>query len=431
MSEQANQRAIKSVCQTITSGGTPSRKKQSYYSDDSEGYLWIKSKELLDNSISDTEEYITEKGLDNSSAKLFPKETVLVAMYGANVGQLGWLKKKATTNQAICGLQVDKEKADFRYLFYALLAKRDGLIGKAHGAAQQNLNQSLVKNFELPFPSLSTQKKIASILSAFDDLIENNTRRIEILEEMARRIYREWFVHFRYPYAQGHRHTKASAKERSGKQANPGHEDDGLVDSGTELGEIPKGWEVKEFGELVEYERDRVKNEEVEERVSVLGLGDMLKESINLSEWENTDDIGSTKLRFKKDDILFGKIRPYFHKVGFAQTSGVCSSDIFVWRPKEYKDFVLALLAASSDKFVETATNSSSGTKMPRAKWDVLEKYLVAYPPDNLLKKLNSLIGSSLNQIRTLSFQNKRLKETRDLLLPKLISGRLVWRKWS
>src|SRR5699024_1743317 len=90
----------------------------------------------------------------------------------------------------------------------------------------------LLKNVEIELPSLDIQKKIASTLSAFDDLIENNSRRIEILEEMARRIYREWFVHFRYP----------------------GHEEDALVDSGTELGEIPEGWEVKKlenFGEIV------------------------------------------------------------------------------------------------------------------------------------------------------------------------------------
>ena len=295
----------------------------------------------------------------------------------------------------------DEEKIDQEYLYFYL--KEMNLENMNTDAAVPGLNRDVALSQEVSIPDLTTQQKIASILSAFDDLIENNTRRIEILEEMARRIYREWFVHFRYP----------------------GHEDDDLVDSGTELGEIPEGWEVTEFGELVEYLRDRVKNEEVEKEVSVLGLGDMPKESINLSQWENTDDIGSTKLRFKKDDILFGKIRPYFHKVGFAQTSGVCSSDIFVWRPHENKDYVLALLAASSKKFVETATNSSSGTKMPRAKWDVLENFLIPYPSEKLLGKLNSLVGSSLKQIRTLSFQNKRLKETRDLLLPKLISGKI------
>ncbi|MEL7832872.1 restriction endonuclease subunit S [Fodinibius sp. Rm-B-1B1-1] len=292
-----------------------------------------------------------------------------------------------------------------KYLYYWFLSPQGEaqLKRSTIGSSQSAFTITLLRDVEIELPSLDTQTKIASTLSAFDNLIENNSRRIEILEEMARRIYREWFVHFRYP----------------------GHENDDLVDSGTELGDIPEGWEVKKFGDLVEYDRDRVKNEDVEEEVSVLGLGDMPKESINLSEWENTDDIGSTKLRFKEDDILFGKIRPYFHKVGFAQVNGVCSSDIFVWRPKEKEDFVLALLASSSDKFVEVATNSSSGTKMPRAKWDVLEKYLIAYPPEELLQKLNLLVGSSLQQIRTLSFQNKRLKETRDLLLPKLISGKI------
>jgi len=307
--------------------------------------------------------------------------------------------------------------SDPNYVYYlsrSPLIRKTAEKSMAGASGRQRADISAVEEVEIDPPDLPTQQKIASILSAFDDLIENNSRRIEILEEMARRIYREWFVHFRFPCAQG-----------SGEQAIPADGKPKMVDSGTELGEIPEGWEVKSFGDLVEYERDRVKDDDVDKKVSVLGLGDMPKKSITLSEWENTNDIGSTKMRFKKDDILFGKIRPYFHKVGFAQIAGVCSSDIFVWRPKDDKDFVFALLIASSDKFVETATNSSSGTKMPRAKWDVLEKYLVTYPPEELLEKLNSLVGSSLKQIRTLSFQNKRLKETRDLLLPKLISGKI------
>ena len=257
------------------------------------------------------------------------------------------------------------------------------------------------------FADTKDQNSIASILSAFDDLIENNTRRIQILEEMARLIYKEWFVHFRYP----------------------GHESVPLVDS--PLGNIPEGWEVKSFGSLVEYHRDSVKQEQINEAVPVLGLEHMPKKSITLSDWEQTSDIGSTKLRFRRDDILFGKIRPYFHKVGFALVDGVCSSDIFVWRTKQSKDFSYLLLVASSDEFVETATNSSSGTKMPRAKWDVLENYKFVYPPDELIIRFNLAIKNFFDEIRVLSFNNKKLKETRDLLLPQLITGRINISDWS
>src|SRR5690606_4517772 len=97
-----------------------------------------------------------------------------------------------------------------------------------------HINLDVLRNFEIDLPPLATQREIAGILSAYDDLIENNTRRIQILEEMARAIYREWFVHFRYP----------------------GHENDRLVES--ELGLVPEGWEVKRLGDVVEIQRQNI-----------------------------------------------------------------------------------------------------------------------------------------------------------------------------
>lgn len=219
-----------SICTRISSGGTPSRKRAEYFTSDVSGHLWVKSKELLDGSINDTEEKISDEGLSNSSAKYYPENAVLVAMYGANVGQLGWLRRPATVNQAICGLVVDDNKADWRYVFYALLLNRGDLTVQAQGAAQQNLNQDMIRQFSVLVPPLPIQRRIASILSTYDELIEINQRRIRILEEMARSLYREWFVHFRYP----------------------GHESVPLVDS--PLGQIPQGWEVKtiqQFGKVI------------------------------------------------------------------------------------------------------------------------------------------------------------------------------------
>lgn len=210
--------ALKEITEKISSGGTPSRKHPEYYSD--EGHLWIKSKELLDRAIYDSEEYISDEGLSKSSAKYYPADTVLVAMYGANVGQLGILRKPATVNQAICGLVMNEQVANPEFVFYALLQTRKRLIAQAQGAAQQNLNQDAIRNFEIPLPPLKQQKKIASILSAYDVLIENNTRRIKILEEMAQSLYREWFINFRLP----------------------GHEKVKMVES--PFGKIPKNWEL-------------------------------------------------------------------------------------------------------------------------------------------------------------------------------------------
>ena len=153
---------LDSVCSRISSGGTPSRKKAKYFTTGLDGHLWVKSKELLDGSIQETEETITDEGLNNSAAKYFPAHSVLIAMYGANVGQLGWLRVPATVNQAICGLVLDDQRADWRFVFYELLQHRGDLTVQAHGAAQQNLNQDLIRQFSIRLPPLPQQRRIAA-----------------------------------------------------------------------------------------------------------------------------------------------------------------------------------------------------------------------------------------------------------------------------
>ncbi len=211
---------IADLCTRTGSGGTPSRSKSEYFCASPEGVPWVKSQELINRRIRASSEHITEAGLRGSSAKLVPAGSVLVAMYGATVGQLGYLDIEASTNQAICVLITDPSITDSRFLYYALMHAKGDLIAQAQGAAQQNLSQATIRQFRLRVPPLPLQRQIGSVLTAIDDLIENNGRRAEVLEKMARTVYGEWFVHFRYP----------------------GHEDVPLVDS--PLGPIPDGWEV-------------------------------------------------------------------------------------------------------------------------------------------------------------------------------------------
>jgi len=160
---------------------------------------------------------------------------------------------------------------------------------------------SILRSVSVVHPPLPTQRKIADILSAYDDLIENNTRRIAILEEMAQQLYQEWFVHFRYP----------------------GHENVPLVDS--ELGPIPEGWEVKRLGDIAREVRRSVDPSELDQETPYVGLEHIPRKSITLQEWGSIASVTSTKLKFCKGEILFGKIRPYFHKVIVAPFDGVTS----------------------------------------------------------------------------------------------------------
>jgi type I restriction enzyme S subunit len=251
---------------------------------------------------------------------------------------------------------------------------------------------------------LKVQKTIAAILSAYDDLIENNTRRIKILEEMAQAIYREWFVEFRAPGVELRPATPEEQK-LTGKDV------------------FPNGWEVVRLGQIAEERRRAVNPSEIDPDTPYFGLERLPRKSIALSDWGFAREVQSMKLAFQKKEILFGKIRPYFHKVGVAPLDGVCSSDTIVIVPKQEEFFGIVLGCVSSEAFVNHATQTSQGTKMPRANWDVLLKYAVANPDQQTLMAFNQLIGTIVDLIINIIFRNQNLRRTRDLLLPKLISG--------
>jgi type I restriction enzyme S subunit len=135
------------ICET-TSGGTPSRKVSKYYGGN---IPWVKSGELKHNIIIDTEEKITEEAIDNSSAKIFPKGTLLIALYGATIGKLAFLGVDAATNQAVCGIY-GNEYINLKFLFNYLHFKRQNLVQESIGGAQPNISQTILKNLGVPLP---------------------------------------------------------------------------------------------------------------------------------------------------------------------------------------------------------------------------------------------------------------------------------------
>ena len=154
----------------ITSGGTPSRSKEEYFQNGT--INWLKTGELKDCYIYNSKEKITEEAIKNSSAKLFPIDTLLIAMYGATIGQTAYLKTECATNQACCAIIFDKKIANpFFYWKYFYFIK-DSLIGLGRGAGQPNISQGIIKELKIPFPPLKEQQKIANILSKADQKIE-------------------------------------------------------------------------------------------------------------------------------------------------------------------------------------------------------------------------------------------------------------------
>ena len=205
------------ICSRVTSGGTPKANVESFYTPPT--IPWLKTKEVNYSRIYKTENYISEDGLANSSAKLIAPNSVIVAMYGQGdtAGRVAINKIPLTTNQACCNLTFDDTKANYEFVYYQLCTLYDKMVSLKSGAAQPNLNAQIIKGLEILLPSLVTQNRIATILSRYDSLIENYQKQIKLLEEAAQRLYKEWFVDLHFP---SHENTK-------------------IVDG------VPEGWEKK------------------------------------------------------------------------------------------------------------------------------------------------------------------------------------------
>lgn len=186
---------------TTTSGGTPKRNEKSYWG----GNIgWLKSGELNDGYITNVEEYITDEGLTKSSAKLFPKGTLLIAMYGATVGKLGILEIETTTNQAICGILNDKNKFETFFMFYYLKKIREKMIEDSFGGAQPNLSQTYIKDLDIPIPSLEEQKRIVAkldnLFAKIDKAIDLHQKNIDEANVFMASVLNDIFVELEEKY---------------------------------------------------------------------------------------------------------------------------------------------------------------------------------------------------------------------------------------
>ena len=291
------------------------------------------------------------------------------------------------------------DRIEPEYLYYSMKSRNfyHWADSVAIGAAQRTVTLGQLREKTIALPPLPAQQRIAGVLSAYDKLIENNRRQIKLLEEAAQRLYKEWFVDLHFP----------------GHETTPIHNG------------IPEGWERTTVGKICELIRDSSRPDDRNKSTMYMGLEHMPKNSICLNMYGDVSSVTGSKLNFRKNDILFGKIRPYFHKVGFAQCNGVTSTDTLVMRAKP-NCFGLLLEIVSSDAYVAYATaTSKTGTKMPRADWNAMSAYELLEPSARVLAQFDGFVKQITDEIMNLSDQIVTAREARDRLLPKLMSGEI------
>jgi len=349
--------------------------------------------------------YVAENTFHRWTRRLAPRRGDVLLTREAPLGGVGKIRtdEQIFLGQRLYHFRANPKLADADFLLYSLMGPdlQAQIRSFGSGSTVEHMRLPDIEKLEVNAPGLAEQQRIGAALAAYDDLIENCERRIRVLDEMARRFYREWFVNFRYPE----------------------HETVPLVDS--HIGQIPKGWSVARAGSIAVENRRSIAKGELEATMPYVGLEHIPRRSVALNAWEVSTDLGSNKLLFKRGEVLFGKIRPYFHKVSVAPFDGICSADTIVISAKDAAYYGLVVCVTSSDGFVAHANASANGAKMPRASWNVMTDFSVALPPRELAQQFNDRVVPLFLDQQTLVFQAQNLRKTRALLLPRLLSGHL------
>ena len=390
---------INEICKKVCSGGTPKSTHTEYYGGN---IPWLNTKEVNFNRIYKTEKNITESGLENSSAKWIEPNAVIVAMYGATAGKTAIAKIPLTTNQACCNLMIDEEKADYRFVYYALCNDYIRLASLANGGAQQNLNAQQIKDFDIPYPEVETQQKIANILSSLDDKIEVNRRINEQLEELAQALFKSWFVDFE-PFKDGE-----------------------FVEC--ELGMIPVGWKVGKFTDIVDIKGGGTPKTDIAEYWN----GDIpfftpkdINDVFCIGTEKNITDLGLSKCSSKlySKNTVFITARGTVGKVCMAGRDMAMNQTCYALiGKKKYGQHFIYMQTISIVERMKKKANGAVFSAITTRDFDS-EKIIIPSLDivSNYLMKIEPLYESILHNQQEIT----HLTNLRDTLLPKLMSGEI------
>ncbi len=325
-------------------------------------------------------------------------------------GDDGWLNQHIFRVTPALGI-------DDRFLLCLLKYLRPHFVAIAQNKQTTGLGHVTKRDLQRirgAVPPLAEQEAIAHILSTLDDKIELNRRMDETLEAMTQTLFKSLFVDFD-PVRQS-KWFQGAACERVASLF-PSR----LVEG--EGGLIPAGWSTGTLRDIAASPRRSTRPAEMAPAAPYIGLEHMPRRSIALTQWDTSATLKSNKWAFQEGEILFGKLRPYFHKVGLAPVDGVCSTDIVVIAPSDpaWSAFVLGLVSSSA--FVSYADQGSTGTRMPRTSWALMARYPIAIPPIPVAKAFQGLVQPLLDRIILSIHETRSLVRLRDSLLPRLLSG--------
>jgi len=328
--------------------------------------------------------------------------TLLAGNNAAGIFPLKYYKGKFNAYQRTYVIEpIDKAVLDIRYFYYYLRPLLTGFQQQATGATTKFLTLKILNNLDVWIPKIETQKKIAAILSAYDDLIENNKRRIALLEKMAEEIYREWFVRFRFPCYQNTEFEKG----------------------------IPKGWIVRSLSEIAKINSSSLKKGAEPEFLDYVDIGSVTTNYIEeTTTYHRNDAPGRARRIVKHGDIIWSSVRPAnraYSLIFRPKENLIVSTGFAVISPKNIEFYPFIYQAVTTNSYVDQITVVAKGAAYPATSFNDFEKSNILVPNDNLIKGYYLLCNPLYEQKHILDKQNKQLNQVKDLLLPRLISGKL------
>jgi len=306
--------------------------------------------------------------------------------------------------QRLISYRTDKSKLEPGFLLFALMSDelQAQIRGFGSGSTVEHMRVPDAKKLFLPLPELKVQRRIAAVLSAYDDLIENNRRRIAILEELARSLYREWFVEFRFPGHEG-----VAIVERDGMR-------------------VPEGWEVRPLSTVARVNNKTIKRGREPQRINYIDIASVSPGKIDKVETLPFSEApGRARRIVKHGDTIWSTVRPNrksYSLILQPATDTVVSTGFAVLSPDAIP-YSYLYLATTTDEFAAYLTNRAKGSAYPAVIGQDFEEAEVVVPTASILEAFHRITADLLEAQQTMHVKNANLRRTRDLLLPRLVSG--------
>lgn len=394
---------LRDILVSIQSGGTPSTTEKEYWGG---SYKWLSSGETSKRFIADTIDTITERGIKESSTKLANRESVVMACAGQGKtrGQTSFLLDDMYVNQSVIVLNPDKKKVLPLYLFYDLSGRYDELRGGSDASSTRgSITTTSLKALPFRYPSIAEQERIVTTLYAYDNLIDVNNKRIKVLEQMAENLYKEWFVRFRFP----------------------GHENAEFENG------IPKGWRrgrISDFyttssGGTPSREHDEYYNDGTIPWIKTGELQDCLLIDTEERITEVAVKKSSAKI-FPKDSVLMAMYGVNIGMLAYSTMDATCNQACCVFRDKgniSTKHYLFQSLKSIRDFLLLI----SFGAAQQNLSQDLIKRVRIVMPDEETVIRFEQKIEPLYNETEHLLKANACLIRQRDLLLPRLMSGKM------